>query len=161
MLALEFAARFPNRLERLIVQGAGTHFERTLIQQVAGVVLSRYPLPSDSTFVNQFFNVLFGSKPRSTTLFDFVTRQCWQTDQGVMAHRFHLLKQFDLSVRLDRVSRQDFDLGRRPRLSRFEAKPCAFSLRMKDGQLVQLAGCGLVAFVSGPDQVAEEVRRFS
>src|SRR5262249_62112367 len=53
-LALEFAARYSHRLSALAVQGAGALFERSLLQQVAGTVLSRYPLPSNSPFVNQF-----------------------------------------------------------------------------------------------------------
>ena len=160
VLALEFAARFPNKLERLIVQGAGARFERTLIQQVAGVVLSRYPLPSDSTFVNQFFNVLFGSKPRSTALFDFVTRQCWQTDQGVMAHRFQLLKQFDLSARLDRIRAKTLILAGDRDFLVSKQSLALLADGLKDGRLVELTGCGHLAFVSRPAQVAEEARRF-
>src|SRR5207237_3943647 len=45
VLALELAARHPHRLSALAVQGVGARFERGLLQQVAGVVLSRYPLP--------------------------------------------------------------------------------------------------------------------
>ena len=48
---------------------------RGLLQQVAGWVLSRYPLPSDSPFVNQFFNLLFGARQEPGPLFEFVTRQ--------------------------------------------------------------------------------------
>src|SRR5579864_7745843 len=44
VLALELAARFPNRVRQLAVQGAGARFERGLIQQVAGIILNRYPL---------------------------------------------------------------------------------------------------------------------
>src|SRR4051794_6530038 len=51
VLALELAMRWPNRLQALIAQGVGARFERGLLQQVAGWVLSRYPLPSDSPFV--------------------------------------------------------------------------------------------------------------
>src|SRR5207237_230276 len=90
VLALELATRFPHRLEALIVQGAGARFHRGLLQRVAGWILNGYPLPHDNPFVNQFFNLLFGSRQRSDPLFRFVTRQCWQTDQSVMAHRFRL-----------------------------------------------------------------------
>jgi pimeloyl-ACP methyl ester carboxylesterase len=98
VLALEFAARFPYRLEHLIVQGAGARFERGLLQRIAGLVLTRYPLPSDNPFVNQFFNLLFGGRQRPGPLFEFVTRQCWQTDQSVMAHRFQLVERSDGSI---------------------------------------------------------------
>ena len=64
---------------------------RSLLQRVAGMVLTRYPLPTNNPFVNQFFNLLFGSRQKQGPLFQFVTRQCWQTDQSVMAHRFRLV----------------------------------------------------------------------
>src|SRR5262245_21691738 len=96
ILALEFAARYPARLRSLVVQGVGSRFERGLLQRVAGWVLSSYPLPSDNAFVNQFFNLLFGGRQNPGPLFQFVTRQCWQTDQSVMAHRFHLAERFNV-----------------------------------------------------------------
>ena len=55
IIALKFAIRHPHRLDRLILQGVGARFERNLIQQIASTVLSRFPLPADSPFVNQFF----------------------------------------------------------------------------------------------------------
>jgi pimeloyl-ACP methyl ester carboxylesterase len=48
ILGLELAARKPHALEALIVQGAGARFEPGLVQQVASIVLSRYPLPFDN-----------------------------------------------------------------------------------------------------------------
>ena len=92
VLALDLAARRPHRLQSLVLQGVGARFEMGLLQQVAGMVLSGYPLPSDNPFVNQFFNLLFGSRQKPGALFQFVTRQCWQTDQSVMAHRFELVE---------------------------------------------------------------------
>jgi pimeloyl-ACP methyl ester carboxylesterase len=103
VLALELAARWPHRLQSLLVQGVGARFEQGLLQQVAGLVLSRYPLPSDNPFVNQFFNLLFGGRQNPGPLFHFVTRQCWQTDQSVMAHRFQLVETFDMRGRLAAV----------------------------------------------------------
>ena len=46
-----------------------------------------FPLPSDSGFVNQFFNVLHGTKPEPGPLPDFVVERCWETDQCVMARK--------------------------------------------------------------------------
>src|SRR5262249_12607018 len=103
VVALEFAARHPARLRALALQGAGGRFETGLVQQVAGMVLSRYPLPTDNRFVNQFFNLLFGGRQEPGPLFEFVTRQCWQTDQSVMSHRFRLVEQFDMIGRLERI----------------------------------------------------------
>jgi pimeloyl-ACP methyl ester carboxylesterase len=45
VLAMEFAASHSSRIRSLVIQGAGARFERGLVQQVAGTVLSRYPLP--------------------------------------------------------------------------------------------------------------------
>ena len=103
VLALELAIRRPGRVRSLVLQGVGPRFEPGLLQQVAGLVLSRYPLPADNPFVNQFFNLFFGAKQKPGPLFDFVTRQCWQTDQSVMAHRFRLVEQVDFNGRLGAV----------------------------------------------------------
>jgi pimeloyl-ACP methyl ester carboxylesterase len=160
VLALEFAACFPHRLRKLVVQGAGARFERGLLQQVAGMVLSRYPLPADNPFVNQFFNLLFGSKQKQGPLFHFVTQQCWQTDQGVMTHRFHLAERFTLDGRMDRI--------RVPTLLMAGDRDLLVSPRsladLGDGignaRVVRLPGCGHLAFVTQPERVADETQRF-
>jgi pimeloyl-ACP methyl ester carboxylesterase len=103
VLALEFAARFPYRLQQLILQGTGARFENGLVPRVARAVLTRFPLPSNNPFINQFFNLLFGGKQKPGPLFEFVTRQCWQTDQSMMAYRLRLLEQFDMVDRLKRI----------------------------------------------------------
>jgi 3-oxoadipate enol-lactonase len=160
VLALEFAARHPYRLKDLIVQGAGSRFERGLLQQVASTVLSRFPLPSDNAFVNQFFNLLFGGATKKDALFDFVTRQIWQTDQSMMAHRFHLAESFDISGRLERI--------RVPSLILAGDRDVLVSARtlseLADGipnaQLKRLPRCGHLAFATNPALLASQVRRF-
>jgi pimeloyl-ACP methyl ester carboxylesterase len=152
--------RWPNRLQALITQGVGARFERGLLQQVAGWVLSRYPLPSDSPFVNQFFNLLFGGRQEPGPLFEFVTRQCWQTDQSVMTHRFHLVESFDPGPRLDSIRvptllmAGDRDLLVSPQSLRDLVQTIPNATRLN------LPGCGHLAFVTKPERVAEEVRRF-
>ncbi len=159
VLALEFAARYPHRLEALAVQGAGARFERGLLQQVAGTVLSRFLLPVDNPFINQFFNLLSGGKQQGP-LFQFVTAQCWQTDQSVMAHRFRLVEQFDIVNRLGRIRVPSLLLtGDRDLLvSRKSLK--ALRDGLKRSRLVRLPDAGHLAFVTQPGRVAEEVRRF-
>ncbi|HTU20352.1 MAG TPA: alpha/beta hydrolase [Gemmataceae bacterium] len=160
VLALELAMRWPSRLQALITQGVGARFERGLLQQVAGWVLSRYPLPSDSPFVNQFFNLLFGARQEPGALFEFVTRQCWQTDQSVMTHRFHLVESFNPGPRLGKLRvpallmAGDRDLLVSPQslLDLFQSIP--------DARRVGLAGCGHLAFVAQPERVADEVKQF-
>jgi pimeloyl-ACP methyl ester carboxylesterase len=160
MLALEFAARYPNHLNALLIQGVGARFERGLIQRVAGLVLERYPLPPDNPFVNQFFNLLFGGKQRQGPLFHFVTRQCWQTDQSVMAHRFHLVEQFDMHDRLDRIFAPSLILaGDRDLL----VSPKSLQT-LRDGiphaEFATLPRCGHLACVTRPEAVAREVEQF-
>lgn len=160
VLALELAARQPWRLCSLIVQGAGARYERGLLQQVASMVLSRYPLPADNPFVNQFFNLLFGARQKPGPLFEFVTQRCWQTDQSVMAHRFHLVEKFNLESRLDRIAVPTLVMtGSRDLLVSAKSlkKLCQGLPRCRQ---VDLPGCGHLAFVTNPERVAAEVRQF-
>lgn len=161
VLALELAIRHPGQLQALILQGTGARFERGLLQQVAGMVLSRYPLPSDNPFVNQFFNLLFGSRQKPDALFHFVTSQCWQTDQSVMAHRFHLVERVDFQGRLQRVRVPTLIMaGERDLLvSRSSLETLAGGIARS--RLVSLPGCGHLAFVTRPEMVAEEVQKAS
>jgi len=160
VLALEFAARFPYRLDRLVVQGVGARFEKGLIQQVASTVLNRFPLPSDNPFVNQFFNLLFGARQDNDALFEFVTRQCWQTDQSVMAHRFGLIESFDMDRKLRKIRVPTLVLaGDRDVLvsSRSLALLCE---GLPHARFVRLPNSGHLAFVTRPNLVADKVTEF-
>jgi pimeloyl-ACP methyl ester carboxylesterase len=160
VLALELAARSPHRLGALLLQGVGPRFEPGLLQQVAGSVLSRYPLPADSPFVNQFFNLFFGGRQKPGPLVEFVTRQCWQTDQGVMAHRFGLVEHLDLRDRLGGVTVPTLALaGDRDLLVSAEGLR-EMGRRLPRGRTARLPRCGHFAFVTHPDLVGAEVRRF-
>jgi pimeloyl-ACP methyl ester carboxylesterase len=154
------AARFPHRLRRLVVQGVGARFERGLLHRLASTVLARYPLPADNPFINRFFNLLLGGGRQPGPLFEFVTRQCWQTDQGVMVHRFGLVEQFALNDRLRRI--------RVPCLAMAGDQDLLVSSRslrelctgIPGARPVDLPGCGHLAFVTRPGLVADEVQRF-
>jgi len=159
VLALEFAAKYPSRISNLIVQGAGARFDRGLAQQVAGTVLSRFPLPADNPFINQFFNLLFGGKQEGPVV-EFVTRQCWQTDQSMMAHRFRLVEQFNLGQRLERIRMPSLVLTGQRDLLVSEKSLRALVDGLPNAQSVRLPECGHLAFVSKPERVAAEVRRF-
>lgn len=160
VVALELAIRRPGRVRALALQGVGPRFEPGLLQQIAGLVLSRYPLPSDNPFFNQFFNLFFGGRQRPGPLFEFVTRQCWQTDQGVMAHRFRMVEQVEFLGRLKKA--------RVPALLMAGDRDLLVSkqgLRALAGELpgataVTLPGCGHLAFVTHPERVAAEVSAF-
>ncbi len=160
VLALEFAARHPQRLCSLVVQGAGARFERGLLQQVASAVLTRYPLPSDSPFINQFFNLLFGGRQKPGPLVEFVTRQCWQTDQSVMTHRFHLVETFNLDSRMDQIDVPTLLMAGDKDLLVSERSLRDLGVGIAQAEVVRLPKCGHLAFVTRPERVAEEVRRF-
>jgi pimeloyl-ACP methyl ester carboxylesterase len=160
VIALEFAVRYPNRLRSLVVQGAGACFESGLLQQVASSVLSRYPLPPNSPFINQFFNLFFGGKQAKGPLFEFVTRQSWQTDQSVMAHRFGLVERFDVEERLGAIRVPALVMAGDRDMLVSERSLIALGDGIPESEVVRLKGCGHLAFVTRPEQVAAEVRRF-
>ncbi len=160
LLAAEFAARFPYRVDNLILQGIGATFQRTLLQRVAGTVLSRIPLPSDSPFINQFFNLLFAGDQKSQPLFRFVVRQCWKTDQSVMAHRFQLAEQFDIGPRLDQIQAPTLILAGDRDLLVSKSSLDKLHDGIEEADLVSLTGAGHLGFVTQPQKVGREVVRF-
>jgi 3-oxoadipate enol-lactonase len=160
VLALEFAARYPHRLQALAIQGAGPRFERNWLQQIAGIVLNRYPLPLDNPFINQFFHLLFGSRQQPGPLFDFVTRQCWQTDQSVMAYRFRLVEQFDIADRLDRIRVPTLVLAGERDLLVSEGSLHSLCAGLRESALVRVPGCGHLGFVTHPHRLADEITEF-
>jgi pimeloyl-ACP methyl ester carboxylesterase len=159
-LALEFAARYSHRLEQLIVQGVGARYEHGLLPRVASAVLSRFPLPADNPFINQFFNLLFGGKQKPGSLFEFVTQQCWQTDQSVMAYRLRLLDQYDVGPRLDRIRVPTLVLAGQRDLLVSEGSLNDLTAGLPNAEVVSLANCGHLAFVTHPARIAKEVQRF-
>jgi pimeloyl-ACP methyl ester carboxylesterase len=160
IIALKFAIRFPYRLDRLIVQGVGARYERGLIQQIASTVLSRFPLPADSPFVNQFFNLLFGGRQKKDSLFEFVTRQIWQTDQSVMAHRFRLVEDLDIEKKLGRIKAPTLVLSgdRDVLVSAQSLKPLCDGI--PNVTLARLPNCGHLAFVTKPEMIVNQVEQF-
>ena len=99
-IALELATEYPDRLGALMLHGVEARFRPSIGSRIARRVLERFPLPSDSRFINQFFHLLFGNKPESGPLLDFVTSRIWETGQPVMAERLAALESFDISDRL-------------------------------------------------------------
>jgi pimeloyl-ACP methyl ester carboxylesterase len=160
LLALELAIGRPGRVRSLITQGVGPRFAPGLLQQAAGMVLSRYPLLAGSPFINQFFNLFFGCRQEPGPLFDFVTAQCWRTDQSVMAHRFRMAESVDFAGRLAAVQAPALLLAGERDLLVSGAGLRELASELPSGRAVRLPGCGHLAFVTRPALVAEEVRAF-
>jgi pimeloyl-ACP methyl ester carboxylesterase len=161
VLALHAASRWPHRFGGLVVQGAEVRFEPTLLRRVAGEILRGYPLPTNSSFVNQFFNLLFGCKPRDRQLFEFVTRTCWATDQSVMASRFQIAEELDLGDRLECIRTPTLLLhgGRDLLVSRKGLAEMVSAI--PETELIELPQAGHLAFVTHPNELAESVERFA
>jgi pimeloyl-ACP methyl ester carboxylesterase len=160
IIALKFAIRYPHRLDRLIVQGVGARYERGLIHQIASTVLSRFPLPADSPFVNQFFNLLFGGKQKQGELFEFVTRQIWQTDQCMMAHRFRLVEGLDIEDQLRHIRVPTLVLSGERDVLVSPTSLAALCEGIRDVAHVPLPNCGHLAFVTKPELIGEKVEQF-
>jgi pimeloyl-ACP methyl ester carboxylesterase len=159
LLALEYAAAYPHASPAVAVQGVGAQFERGLLQRIASLVLSGYPLPTNSPFVNQFFNLLFGG-PQPRELFEFVTHQCWQTDQSVMAHRLRLVERRDLAARAARIVAPTCVIaGNRDLLvSRESLRRLGSS--MPNARSETIDDCGHLAFVTHPRLIASRFHSF-
>jgi 3-oxoadipate enol-lactonase len=160
VIALEFAARFPNRLANLCVQGVGARLESNLVKLIAGMVLSGYPLPADNPFVNQFFRLLFGRNPQPIGLVDFVVRNCWHTDQSVMTHRFRLIRKRDLRPRLNRIQDPVLVMSAPRDVLVTNSSLLDLCNNITDVRFVHLASGGHLAFLVQAKRVAQEVIGF-
>jgi len=160
VIGLEFAARFPRRVGSLSVQGVGARLESNLVKLIANMALTRYPLPSENAFVNQFFKLLFGRGPHPWPQFDFVVRHCWQTDQSVMTHRFRLIRRRDLRPRLGRIRIPVLVMSAERDVLVSQASLLDLCNGIRDVKFVKLPSGGHLAFLVHPDLVADEVRQF-
>lgn len=159
-LALDLASRYPSRISKLVINGAGARFESSFLQRIAGSVLCRIPLPTDSPFINQFFNLLFGGKMKSGKLVRFVTQQCWKTDQCVMAHRFQMIESFDIADRLHNIKSPTLILAgdRDVLVSRGNTE--LLRRGIAKAQLRNFAGSGHLGFITHAEEMAQEINQF-
>jgi pimeloyl-ACP methyl ester carboxylesterase len=158
-VALELAAAQPQRLGALIVQGVEARFRANLGSTIARRVLERFPLPSDNRFVNQFFNLLHGGKPRPGPLAEFVVERCWETDQSVMAQRMALLETFDVSDRLWGIDVPALVLAGSRDVIVPPARQRALAAAIPGASFELLEGAGHIAFLTHRAEVARQVRK--
>ncbi|MBX9655770.1 alpha/beta hydrolase [bacterium] len=159
-IALDFACRSPHRVGYLAIQGASDSHENRLFEGVARKMLDRMLLPENSPFVNQFFKLLTAQRTREGCGIDFVVDQCWSTDQSVMAHRFAMLEEYDISDRLNRLRMPLLLLSGELDILTTPSDMRAFSTHAPHAELRGIPGAGHFAFVTHAGQIAEELRDF-
>lgn len=159
-IALEYAARFPGSLAFLAVQGTATRFQANLFGEVCRQVLDRMLLPDDNPFINQFFRVLVGHRPKPTDRFDFIVDRCWRTDQSVMAQRLALLDQYDVGDRLDDLSTPTLVLSGAQDVVVSPAESQELARLLPDGHFETVPGAGHLAFVTHSNQLGRRIERF-
>jgi pimeloyl-ACP methyl ester carboxylesterase len=158
-IALELAAQGTHRFGSLIVTGAGPYFRPTIGSTIARRVLERFPLPSDSRFVNQFFHLLYGSKPAPGPLVEFVIDRIWETDQSVMAQRLAHLESFDVSDRLWRIDAPALVMAGARDIIVPPAHQRALAGAMSGARFVMIEDAGHIGFLTHRERVVHHVRR--
>ena len=160
LIALEFAIHHPGRLSSLIVQGVDCRYRSRLFSMILKEALLHYRLPHDSTFINQFFKLLFGRDEEPGPLFDFVTSRCWQTDQGVMAHRLLMIEDFDVEDRLWRIRVPTLVMAAEHDVIVPWESQQRVALSIPGARFARIARGGHLCFFTEPRTVSAHVRRF-
>lgn len=158
-VALELAAARPGRLGALVTYGAEGRFHVGLGATIALRVLERYPLPHDSAFVNQFFNLLHGREPDNDLLARFVADRLWETDQGVMASRLRALESFDVTDRLWRIDVPTLVLAGTRDVVVPPARQRALADSIPGARFETVPDAGHIGFLTHGPQVARRVGR--
>ncbi len=156
-VALELAVDHPQKVGTLILHGAEARFRTTLGATIARRVLERFPLPSDNRFVNQFFNLLHGSKPEPGPLAEFVVERCWETDQAVMARRLALLESFDVSDRLWQIDVPTLVLAGSRDVIVPATRQKALAASIPGARFEAIIGAGHVGFLTHRREIANKV----
>lgn len=160
-VALELAANQPGLPGSLVLYGVESSLCEARVAGLARRVLERFPLPTNSQFVNQFFNLLHGTRPEPGPLAEFVVQRCWETDQAVMAGRLRALEAYDVSARLDRIDvpalvlAGDLDVVVRPERQRQLARA------LPAGRFRLIPNAGHIGFLSERAAVARHIYTFT
>lgn len=161
VVGLDFASRYSHRLNSLTVQGVGARFDSKLVKTITGMVLMGYPLPTDNAFINQFFQLLFGRGPQPKERMEFVTRQCWQTDQSVIAHRFRLVRKLDLRPRLSQIRTPVMIISAARDVVVSDRSVLDLCAGIEEAKFVRLPHGGHLAFLVDPERICREVSTFA
>ena len=109
--------------------------------------------------MNQFFNLLHGSKPEPGPLADFVVERIWETDQSVMARRLALLETFDVSERLWQIDIPALVVAGSRDVIVPASRQKALSEGIADVRYVELEGAGHIAFLTHRNEIANLVSK--
>jgi pimeloyl-ACP methyl ester carboxylesterase len=159
-VTLEFALRNPQRIGRLVLHGVELQFQNRLGTRIARLALEEFPLPHDNPFFNQFFRMLFARRESIGPLFDYVTAQCWSTDQSVIAQRLAMLADFDVRDRISELAVPTLVVAGQDDAIVSASAQEELAASIPRGQFVSLAGTGHLCFLTRPKAFARAVREF-
>lgn len=159
-VALEVALERGRQLGGLVVTGTAGRYRGGLFSTVAQGVLSRFPLPTDNRFVNQFFNLLHGGRPDSERLARFVVERCWETDQGVILGRMRRLNGFDVTERLWEIAVPTLVLAGTRDVVVDPDDQRALAGGIAAARHVAVEGAGHIGFLTHRDEFARRVSGF-
>jgi pimeloyl-ACP methyl ester carboxylesterase len=159
-IALEYALEHPNSTDALILHGIASKFFDSVGGRIARMALADFPMPHDNAFFNQFFRLLFARREAVGPLVDFVTTQCWRTEQSTMAHRLALLSEFDVSQRLESLETPTLVLaGAEDSVVRANRQR-ALADSIAGARFASIAGAGHLCFLTRPKAFARAVTEF-
>lgn len=158
-IALELAVEHSSRLSSLIVQGADARFCQNIGATIARRVLERFPLPANNRFVNQFFNLLHGTKPEPGPLVDFIAERIWETDQSIIAQRLAQLERFDVSDRLWSIDVPTLVLAGSKDAIIKPSRQKALAQSIPGARLEMLEGAGHIGFLTHRAEITRRIVR--
>lgn len=156
-VALELAVQAPSAVGALALYGVESRFRASMGSRLLIRILETLPLPSDSRFLNQFFNVAHGRRPEPGPLVDFLVNQCWQTDQGVVASRLRGLDGFDVTDHLWRVDAPTVVMAGTRDVCVPAARQKALADGISGGRFASIEGAGHVGFLTNAVEVAAQI----
>jgi len=156
----EFAIRRPRSLGPIVFNGLAGRFRGSLMNRVVRVALEQFPLPGDSPLLNQFLRMLFAPGEPVGSLLDLVAAQLWNTDQGVIAHRYSLLQGFDLRGRLREILSPTLVVAGADDAIVRSAAQRSVARSIPDCRFVSVARTGHLCFLTRPRAFARHVTNF-
>lgn len=159
-VALELAVEHPSSVGGLMLMGAAARFPASLGATIARRILERFPLPHDSPFINQFFNLLHGKRPDSEAIARFVVNRCWETDQSVMVERLRGLELYDVADRLWKITAPTLVLAGTRDVIVPPDQQRVLAQGITGAEFVAIEEAGHVGFLTHRAAVSQQVGRF-